>query len=130
MHGSKEEWARLIWIADAAELMRGSAEQDWAAVFARADDARVRRMLLIGLALAHDLLGAPLPPPASTALTSDREARSLAAMAAKRLLAHHGDAPSVYHLSGFRLRMRERWGDRVHYVAATLLTARATFSVR
>lgn len=124
MHGCKEEWARLIWIADVAELLRG-AVVDWPSVLDRADQEGIRRMLLIGIALAESMLGAVVPASAARALSADPMARRLAMQAAARLFARGGNTPSVYHLSGFRLRMRERMTDRIRYVAATLFTARA-----
>ena len=124
MHGSKEEWARLIWVTDIAELLGRGADLDWTAILARADAAGIRRMLLIGVALASDLLGAPLPAAAARALADDRTARRLAVEVAGRMFARGGEAPSVFHLTGFRLRMRERTRDRVGYLAATLFTAR------
>ena len=124
MHGSKEEWSRLIWVSDIAELLRGGEPLDWPAIFQRADRAGVRRMLLVGLALAANLGGAILPPAAAHAVRDDNVARRLATEAAGRLFARGGNTPSVYRLSAFRLRMRERLSDRARYVAATLLTAR------
>jgi hypothetical protein len=124
LHGSKEEWSRLIWIADIAELLRGGEEFDWTAIFSRADRAGIRRMLLIGVALAENLLGVTVPRAAARALANDRTAQRLAAEAAARLFARGGLTPSVYRISRFRLHMRERLMDRLRYVAATLLTAR------
>jgi Uncharacterised nucleotidyltransferase len=124
MHGSKEEWSRLIWIADVAALLRNGDDLNWAEILAHADDAGVRRMLLIGIALAENMLGARLPAEAAHALAEDKVARRLAATAAARLFVRRGVTPSVYHITGFRLRMRERISDRARYVAATLLTAR------
>jgi hypothetical protein len=125
MHGSKEEWSRLIWIADVAALLSDGMALDWIALLALADAAGVRRMLLIGIALAEDLLGAPLPAEAARALAADGVARELARCAAANLFAGRGFTRSVYRITLFRLRMRERFRDRARYVAATLLTARA-----
>lgn len=58
MHGSKEEWSRLIWTADIAALPRDGETLDWTAILAEADHAGVRRMLLTGTALAGSMLGA------------------------------------------------------------------------
>jgi Uncharacterised nucleotidyltransferase len=124
MHGSKEEWSRLIWVADVAELLRRAGDLDWAAILSRASRAGVRRMLLTGIALASGILGVTIPPRAAEALAEDRVAQKLAHQAADRLFVRGGLTPSVYHLTGFRLRVRERLRDRVRYVTATLLTAR------
>ena len=125
MHGSKEEWARLIWIADIARTA-----------------ARRRRRL--------DLRARPRGPGGHSPHAADRRRAGESTCSARsprprrrgrwRMTRPRGgwrpqaaagcsraaaNTPSVYHLSGFRLRMRERMTDRVGYVAATLFTARA-----
>jgi hypothetical protein len=125
LHGSKEQWSRLIWIADMAALLSGGAALDWTAILARSKECGVHRMLLIGIALAAAVLGAPMPRDVARALAVDKVAGRLAAIAAARLFAGGGETPSVYQLTGFRLRMRERASDKARYAAATLLTARA-----
>ena len=123
LHGSKEEWTRLSWIADIAALLTRERQLHPADVLARATAAGARRMLLVGVALAHDLLGAPCCGAFADAMADDAGSRRLAATAAARLW-QHGEASSVFVLSQFRWRMRERLRDRVRYAAATLLTAR------
>ena len=125
LHGAKEEWTRLVWAADIAALLAGgaSADLDAKAVLARAAEAGMRRMLLTGIALAMDLLGAPCHGAFAAALADDPGAWRLAAQAAARLWRCE-TASSVFALSGFRWRMRDGLGDRLRYVAATLLTAR------
>ncbi len=123
-HGSKELWPRLIWIADVGGLLHRHPDLDAQAVLARATAAGVRRMLLLGIALAADLLAAPCPPPFAEAIAADPACRRMAEHMAARLLEGGGDAPSVFALSGTRLAMRERLSDRLRYVLRTLTTAR------
>ncbi|CAN5848367.1 hypothetical protein BH23GEM7_BH23GEM7_08110 [soil metagenome] len=61
IHGAKHRWMRLEWICGVAEAMRGPGEIDWPRLLQRAEAVRSRRMLLLALHLAHDLLEAPLP---------------------------------------------------------------------
>jgi hypothetical protein len=131
MHGSKEQWSRLVWIADMAEQLRAAEQSrvrpplDWTAILNNAGSAGVRRMLLAGIALAERMLLAPVPVAIEQALTADPVARRLAAETAEGLFARGGHTPTVYRLTDFRLRMRERRLDRIRYIFATLLTARA-----
>jgi hypothetical protein len=123
LHGSKEEWRRLIWVADVAGLLRRWPELDAEAVLSRATVAGVRRMVLIGVALATDLLRAPCPPAFAACLARDPVASALARHAAAGLW--RGElAPSVFTLSAFRWCMRERRSDRLRYASRTVLTAR------
>ncbi len=122
LHGSKEEWARLIWIADIARLA-AQPKLDAGAVLARATAAGIRRMLLVGIALAVDLLDASCDPAFASALTEDPNSRRLPAWSAARLWEQR-HAPSVFTLPPFRWLVRERPRDRARYAAATLLTPR------
>lgn len=61
LHGSKECWRGLKWICDVAEWMHNYSDVDWDQVMARAQDLRCQRRLLLGVSLAHEVLGSPLP---------------------------------------------------------------------
>ncbi len=122
IHGSKHEWTELRWICDIAELVARQPGVDWAAALARAETQGCARMLRPGLALAERVLGEPLPAAARTATLADATALALAAHVEARLFDVDYDAPSVFRVSRFRLRMRERARDRVACLARTLAT--------
>ncbi|MSP03362.1 MAG: hypothetical protein EXR07_20315 [Acetobacteraceae bacterium] len=124
LHGSKEEWSRLVWIADIAELLRSDTPCDWTSMLDRADRAGVRRMVTIGVGLARRLLDAPVPAELARAIASDPMSGRLAEEAAGRLFTRRGITPSVHRPTRFRFLMRERLRDRLRYAAATLFTAR------
>jgi hypothetical protein len=63
VHGSKHRWAALAWLVDIAELLRANAIGDAAAIASRARAMGAERRLYLGLRLARDLLGAPVPAP-------------------------------------------------------------------
>jgi len=86
IHGSKDFWERVSWIADVAEMMRMYPSLDWDSVFRRAESWKAQRMLHLGLALAESLLDAPLPPEVSVRVQVDQAATDLAAAVIKRLL--------------------------------------------
>lgn len=71
VHGSKHLWERLNWLCDVAELVRGAPQLDWNRLLVMARRRGAARMLRLGLALAHELLGAPLPATVVTAITAD-----------------------------------------------------------
>ena len=58
LHGSKHGWICLKWVCDVAELLRKSPDLDWERVARR---AQRQATLWLGLALAHEMLDAPLP---------------------------------------------------------------------
>ena len=84
LHGSKEQWTRLLWIADLAHMIAAAPGLDWDALLARARAQGCLRMVLIGLVLAAALLDG-LPAAAKRAIAGDRAAGALAEWAASRL---------------------------------------------
>lgn len=87
VHGSKDFWERISWIADVSEFVQKIADLNWQRVFNRAQELKATRMLLLGLALASDLLDTTLPPEARTRIASDAMAVAHAKQITRRLLA-------------------------------------------
>ncbi len=75
IHGSKDFWERLSWIADVSELVQSHPALDWDRVLRFAQPLHATRMLNLGLALAAGVLGASLPPKYSARVQADRVAR-------------------------------------------------------
>ncbi len=61
MHGAKHCWDKVQLIGDVARLLTVSGQLDWERVLRQAQTAVSVRPLYLGLRLAHDLLGCPLP---------------------------------------------------------------------
>ncbi len=59
--GSKHQWEYLKWVCDVAETLRACPDLDSRTLVRRAREGGALRRLLLGLLLARDLLGAPLP---------------------------------------------------------------------
>jgi len=62
VHGTKHFWDRLAWIVDVAELITAQPV-DWEESLQIAAGMKSTRVLLLGLYLAHEWLGAALPQP-------------------------------------------------------------------
>ena len=86
VHGSKDFWERISWIADVAELIQSHADLDWDLAFRTAESLRVERMVHLGLALAEDLLQAPMPEEIRKRVREDGEAVSVAREVEQRTL--------------------------------------------
>jgi hypothetical protein len=78
VHGAKDYWERILWVADIAALARRGSGCDWENVMRRADDWRAGRMLRIGLALAVELLGTELPESVLSRVEADGAAIAIA----------------------------------------------------
>jgi hypothetical protein len=115
VHGGRHLWGRLAWVCDVAELLRARPDLDGAATLARAEALGARRMLLVALALARDLLGAALPGPLGAATAADRAAGALARRLGARILEERAGDPGLAAAAWLHLAMRERWRDRIAY---------------
>ena len=78
VHGAKDYWERIVWVADIAALARRGSGCDWENVLRRADDWRAGRMLRIGLALAVEMLGTELPASVLSRVEADGAAVAIA----------------------------------------------------
>jgi hypothetical protein len=124
-HGANHCWERLAWICDIAELLRSQPALDWPTLMERARAAGGERMLLLGLRLAQDLLGARLPPRIADRAQRDRIVSLLACQVRARLFAPAEQPLGLFESAFFHLRARERWRERIQYClgVATITTA-------
>lgn len=105
IHGSKDFWERISWIADIAELVQAHPQLDWDRVFQCAESFHARRMLHLGLALAAGLLAAPLPDAILASVRNDLTAASVASEVQQRLLSRAWPRLDAAGRLRFRRRM-------------------------
>jgi len=105
IHGSKDFWERISWIADVSEFIQRSKHPDWPRVFARAEELKATRMVNLGLALASRLLGAPLNDEVRARVDADATALTLAKQIERRLLAKEGSVRSAAQSFRYRRQM-------------------------
>ena len=109
VHGAKHFWERLAWIVDIAQLVT-TCEVHWELLLQIADQTRSRRLLLLGLYLAHDLLGAPLPEPFLGRAQNDAHVRWLAGKVREQFADNSNTNFGVLPRAFFRLRSSDgRW---------------------
>ena len=73
VHGGKHRWERLGWLCDVAEIVRSSRKLNWKSVIENAEALGATRILLLGLTMAKDLLGAAPPPEVLKAIREDAD---------------------------------------------------------
>lgn len=103
VHGCKDFWARLIWVADISELLQAQAI-DWDRALRRAESLRAQRMLRVGVLLAAEILDAPIPHEIAAVASGDRVARLLAQQIADQLLLEGTEFLSTAKRFAFRRR--------------------------
>ena len=120
VHGAKHRWDRLEWTCGVAELLRTPEPLNWRLILDRAAILGSRRMLILGVFLAHDLLGAPLPGHVLGQVQRDRWTTILSAEVRNRLFAATGGNTGVFvdmlSRNLFQLPLQDRVWDRVRYL--------------
>ena len=126
MHGSVYLWERLGWICDVAELIHARKGVDWEWVTEQAAALGGERMFFLGLYLASDLLGAPLPRDVLHKVEADPTVKVLAREVHERLSWEVNNSPPPVPVAfgeiPFHLRMRERLRDKIWYLVDAAMT--------
>ena len=117
MHGSKHLWIRLAWICDIAEIVRSHPEIDWDKTLAQAISLRSKRMLLLGLFLAHSLLGAKLTDVILAEIDVDPTIKQITPQVRKWIFADPDSPDPLGQVEGFMfyIKMRESFRDRFQH---------------
>lgn len=115
IHGTYHCWERLDWICGISELTRRLREIKWPRVLQQAEMLGCRRMLFLGLFLAHRLLGANLSGEIQGKIEADRSVLALANQVRWRFLDRPGESPNVFAAWFFHVRARERLRDKINY---------------
>jgi hypothetical protein len=119
-HAAKHYWERLAWICDVAELIRAHPKVQWEQIMRQANELRSDRILLLGLFLASDLLGAVLPDQVLARVRADSEVEWLGTRVRQWLFTANGHPRPAFQKDRFYLRMRERWQDKASFVCYLL----------
>lgn len=114
-HGAKHLFERLEWVCDIDRLIRAKPNMDWQSLFEDARTLGIERMLLLGLYLAHQLLGLPLPRKISVKVFNESEVEALG----RQIISLNFSTPDKqgrsYGTFGLLWRMRENYTDRLRF---------------
>lgn len=122
-HGAKHNWWRLYWICDIAELLRTHPDLDWASIHSLAGRFGTKRMLFLGLYLAHQLLGAVLPLSVLTEIESDPTLPILSIQIQERLFQIQASSDDSWTWRDYAIYRRTITSlkDRIWYWVDTIL---------
>jgi hypothetical protein len=124
-HGAKHAFERVGWICDIASCLIAFPNLRWPDVLAASARAGTMRELLLGLKIAEDLLGVPLP----ATLPEDPAVEKLVLFVRKRVLAAAPIPISESELIPFCLRMFESRRNRLRYLLGHIAPSRAEYQV-
>jgi len=114
VHGAKDTWARMEWVAALAEFVRRH-EIDWRESLRQARSLGAERILLLGLMLARELSEVELPDFVVERIERSRPLRALSARVSGELTRREKSFQSFFGRASFHLRSRERVADRARY---------------
>jgi hypothetical protein len=115
VHGAKHFWDRLAWIVDVAELI-SAQPVDWEHSSRIAAEMKSTRVVLLGLYLAHEWLGAALPQPVLERAQRDPAVRWLAEKVGAQFEGNADASPSVVPRALFRVRSRDSIGQGMRHM--------------
>ena len=95
VNAGKEFWSRLSGLCDVAAFLSTYPDLDWEALKREATKAGARRMLLVSLLLAHELLGAPIPEEITQSIAADRRVHALASRVQQNLFREEKERTGV-----------------------------------
>ena len=84
VHGSRHLWMRLQWICDVAQLVKRQETMDWERIVKQANTSGGWRMFFLGIFLANDVLGMPLPRGLEQGIRHDSQVAKLARRTLRR----------------------------------------------
>lgn len=115
VHGAKDFWSRLIWVADVAAVAEKLSAADWQRLFEEADRYNASRMVNLGLCLAHSIFEMQLAPDISRRIAQDRAASRVAAQLRDRLLGARHLSDGILWRSRYRVAMVQGFTGGVRY---------------
>jgi hypothetical protein len=114
VHGAKHFWERLGWVLDIAKLVTDQ-KVDWTLATGIAARMESTRVLRLGLYLAHDLFGAPLPSQLLEEICRDCTVQELAEKVYELYAGISDPGAGVLHRAAFRFRLRDGIGKGLRH---------------
>ena len=108
VHGAKHFWERLAWIVDIAQLIT-VCEVDWTLLSEIAASMESTRLLLLGLYLAHEMVGASLPQSVLDRASGDAQVQWLAGKVLEQYAGNSGPSAGVWPRAVFRIRSSDKY---------------------
>jgi hypothetical protein len=124
VHGAKHLWDRLSWLVDISELVQIKRGIEWEKAMEAARRMRAERMMLLGLGIAEDLIGTPLPEEIVREIRADRAVGNLVQQARDRFVGTADIRPGP--VRRFRMRVQMSGGGFGGARYALRLTATPT----
>ncbi len=116
VHGAKHLWERLSWIVDIAQLIIVQ-KVNWKLLWEIAAQLQSTRLVLLGLYLAHEVIGASLPPSVEERARGDARVQWLAGKVFEQYGQNSDSIVSVWPRALFRLRSSDGFFQGIRQLA-------------
>jgi hypothetical protein len=112
VHGAKHAWEQLKWVCDVAELVRRRPALDWSRVLFQAGEWRCRRLVLLGLAMAHSLFDTAVPLTILQEIETDADIPVLVRKMPKQLLKNPRHGIDEDCAEALYMTLKDSWLER------------------
>lgn len=116
VHGSRHMWERLSWLCDIATLVHKHPDLNWEKVLKQASAFGCRRILFLGLFLAHDLFGVVLPAEIWQQVKAEPLVSAIAPQVYNQLFDRVKTSDRFMGRTLYHIQVRERFQDKVLYI--------------
>lgn len=116
LHGTKHRWLYLDLVCCISEFVRVRKDIDWEYLWDYAERMHCRRVLLLGLFLAQDILGASLPENIGQKIDQDKQVKVLGSRACEGLYLNYIEGTMMPEKFGlFLFQVKDGWVDKIRY---------------
>jgi hypothetical protein len=122
IHGAKDCWEKLEWVSGLSELIRSEPQVDWNQLLNDAKEIGCTNIIFLGLALAHDLLDAPVPASVFAQLGARKRIDALVAQVTNRFFSTEVAPWSLNARVKFHLAVKDSLLEKVRYCVRLGLT--------
>lgn len=114
VYGAHQAWGQLSLVTEVAGLIR-TGRLNWKRVYTTALEWKCYRVLLLGLALSHRVMDAPIPPQILNTIAADSDVLSVAQRMPKSLLLHQQEGIGDHDIGALLFTLQDDWNERWRY---------------
>ncbi|WP_414468880.1 nucleotidyltransferase family protein [Methanobacterium sp. ACI-7] len=107
IHAAGHYWVKIKWICDIVEVINNHDNLNWNILIAKAKKLGIKRIMLISLFLANDLLDLRLPEIVSNEVKEDNKIEQIVNKIKNRINSREDYGFTIFNEALLKLRMRE-----------------------
>ncbi len=124
LHGSKEKWSKLKWVADIAWYIKQNPELKWQVIQDRAKGQGIAKLISLALLVTSKVFNTKLPEPAKNIVTTDTKLMKIADNLSAELFCQTTKGKSIYFIDYYHWLIKDNFKDKLSYLFLTIFTPR------